>query len=89
MPKAEEKRVFRGDSEPLDSLDAEFLAEMMDSRGWLLVSTRLQAAFAQKVIELRQARPEDVGRVQGFLDGIERALQFPRMLMDEATAKGK
>lgn len=72
--------------ERLDTVDAEAIREMKQSRGWRLVLKRLELELARKKTELVQPQAEiNTATTRGFIRGIETALKIPDILEKEGN----
>lgn len=68
--------------EPYDSADLDAIRELRRSRGWALVSERLQDAIeiTRNELEMRGAEPQ---YPRGMIRGLRLALEIPGILADE------
>jgi hypothetical protein len=72
----------------LDALDAEEIAAATESPGYRLIAARIEAMLAAKRGELEQdLAPEATAAVRGFIAGVKRCLDVPRILIEEAKGK--
>ena len=68
----------------VDNLDREAIELTIASRGWYLIEERFRRMLAQKTAELRKELPVDKTHyLRGYLDGVERCLEIPQMVIEE------
>lgn len=72
----------------LDALDAEEIAAAIHTPGYRLIAGRIEAMLAAKRAELEQdLTPEATAAVRGYIAGVKRCQEVPRILIEEAKGK--
>jgi hypothetical protein len=74
----------------IDPIDREHLEQVLASRGYQLIQTRMKEAAASKLRALRlDSDHYETGKLRGFLEGMQAALAIPEVLLQESTPKVK
>jgi hypothetical protein len=69
----------------MDKIDIDQLMATVNSPGYAFIRKRQQDIFASKIRELRNG--DNVERLRGFLDGVERCMEIPEVLRKEAEGR--
>lgn len=72
----------------LDGIDAEQVQRTTQSRGWQLITERLNKTLAGMVTDLERPHSEvDTATIRGTIAGLRLALGVPKILMVEGNTK--
>lgn len=70
----------------LDAIDAQRVAELLDTRAWQLISSRIERIQHAKIREL--VRPSDAvttATLRGYIEALETVLRVPSILIEEGN----
>lgn len=68
-----------------DEIDREHLNQVVESRGYQMISEAIKSVARRRLNDLRKpVGPEKTAYLRGFLDGLEAALGMPAVLLRSA-----
>jgi hypothetical protein len=68
----------------LDRVDAEAIRETLQTRGWKLITLRLQAMRASKQLDLEQGHTEvETANLRGYIEALRAVGSIPDILIRE------
>lgn len=68
----------------LDRVDAEAIRETVQTRGWKLITLRLQKMFSAKQLDLEQGHTEvETANLRGYLEALRAVGSIPDILIRE------
>jgi hypothetical protein len=75
--------------EPLDSLDAEEVAATAESRGWQIITERVESMIEGYRSQLEtEERVNETTKIRGAIAALRTVLRLPTILQGEVTKEG-